>query len=69
MAIMEIIDMAFMADRRMPAVGAVLVAMIGMMFLGAGGHSVFPSSSAVRGIGGHCLSAACSIALSTNCRM
>jgi hypothetical protein len=41
MAVMEIVDMALMADRRMPAVGTVLVGMVGMMLLGAGGHDVF----------------------------
>jgi hypothetical protein len=40
MAVMEIVDMALMTDRRMPAVGTVLVGMIGMMLLGAGGHSI-----------------------------
>jgi hypothetical protein len=32
---------AFMADRRMPAVGTMLVSVVGMMLLGAGGHAVF----------------------------
>jgi hypothetical protein len=41
MAIMEIIDVALMADRRMPTVGTMLVDVVGMMLLGAGGHSVF----------------------------
>ena len=47
MAVMEIVDMALMTDRRMPAVGTVLVGMIGMMLLGAGGHSILPSLSTV----------------------
>ncbi|MBO0757244.1 MAG: hypothetical protein J2P54_15395 [Bradyrhizobiaceae bacterium] len=38
MAIMEVIDVAVMEDRRMPTVGTMLVSMVGMMFLGAGGH-------------------------------
>jgi hypothetical protein len=42
MAIMEIIDMAIMADGRMPTIGTMLVGVIGMMFFGAGGHRVFP---------------------------
>lgn len=42
MAIMEIIDMAIMADRRMPTIGTMLVGVIGMMLFGAGGHRVFP---------------------------
>jgi hypothetical protein len=51
MAVMEIVDMALMTDRRMPALGTVLVGMIGMMLLGAGGHSILPSLSTVRGAG------------------
>jgi hypothetical protein len=53
MAIMEIIDMAFMADCRMPAVGAVLVGMVGMMLFGAGRHdggSFLPRSETGLGI-------------------
>jgi hypothetical protein len=38
MAIMEIVDVAVMVDCCMPAVGTMLVSMVGMMFLGAGGH-------------------------------
>jgi hypothetical protein len=63
MAIVKIIDMAFMADRRVPTAGAMLVVMMGMMLLGAGRHSVF--SFFVQwsgGTGGYCLSAACSMA-------
>jgi hypothetical protein len=40
MAVMEIIDVAFTAYRRMPTIGTMLVGMVGMMLLGAGGHSV-----------------------------
>jgi hypothetical protein len=40
-AVVEIIDVAFMADRRMPAVGTVLVGVVRMMLLDAGGHDVF----------------------------
>jgi hypothetical protein len=40
-AVVEIIDVAFMADRRMPAVGTMLVGVVGMMLLGTGGHDVF----------------------------
>jgi hypothetical protein len=40
-AVVEIIDVAFMADRRMPTVGTMLVGVVGMMLLGAGGHDVF----------------------------
>jgi hypothetical protein len=32
---------AFMADRRMPAVGTMLVGVVGMVLLGAGGHDAF----------------------------
>jgi hypothetical protein len=42
MAIMEIIDMAIMADRHMPTIGAMLVVVIGVVLFGAGGHPVFP---------------------------
>ena len=41
MAVVEIIDVAVMADRRMPTVGTMLVSMVGMMLLGASGHDVF----------------------------
>jgi hypothetical protein len=50
MAIMEIIDVAVMEDRRMPTVGTMLVSMVGMMFLSAGGHSALPSRTAVCGM-------------------
>ena len=42
MAIMEIIDITIMADRRMPTIGTMLVGVIGMMLFGAGGHRIFP---------------------------
>jgi hypothetical protein len=42
MAIMKIIDMVVMPDRRMPAVWTMHVAMVGVMLLGAGSHSLFP---------------------------
>jgi hypothetical protein len=51
MTIVEIIDVAVMEDRCMPTVGTMLVTMIGMMFLGAAGHSVLPLLDAVRGHG------------------
>lgn len=67
-AIMEIIDVAVMADRRMPTVGTMLVGMVGMMLLGAGGHDVFVLLRLrSEGTGGYGLSAACSMALSTKC--
>jgi hypothetical protein len=40
MAIMEIIDMTVVTDRRMPTVGTMPVGMVEMMLLGAGGHGV-----------------------------
>ena len=40
-AIMEIIDVAVMADRRMPTLRTMLVGVVGVMLLGAGGHDVF----------------------------
>jgi hypothetical protein len=48
MAIVEIIDVSVMEDRCVPTVGTMLVSMVGMMFLGAGGHSVPPFLAAVR---------------------
>jgi hypothetical protein len=43
MAIMKIIDMVIMPDRRMPTVGTMHVAMVTMMLLlSAGSHSLFP---------------------------
>jgi hypothetical protein len=67
MAVMEIIDVALMAHRRMPTVGTMLVGMVGMMLLGAGGHDVFILLLCGRS-GGYRLSAACSMALSTKRR-
>jgi hypothetical protein len=43
----QVIDVALVAYRRMPAVGTMLVGMVGMMLLGAGGHRVFSFRSAV----------------------
>lgn len=69
MAIMKIIDMAVMPDRRMPAVGTMHVAMVAMMLLGAGRHSLFPFFVLGSGeAGGFWCSAACSIAVSTKRR-
>jgi hypothetical protein len=55
-AVVEIIDVAVVADRRMPAVGTMLMGMVGMMFLGAGSHDALSfflplPSSAVRAPG------------------
>jgi hypothetical protein len=44
MAVMQIIHMAVVADRRMPAIWAMLVGMAGMVSLGAGGHGGLPPS-------------------------
>ena len=41
-AVVQIIDVAVMADRLMAAAGAVLVGMLGMMFVGAGRHRSQP---------------------------
>jgi hypothetical protein len=38
MPVVQIVDMIVVADRRMPAAGAVLVAMIGVVLFVAGGH-------------------------------
>jgi hypothetical protein len=68
-AVVEVVDMAIVANRRMPAVWTVLVAMVGMVLLGAGGH-VFPFLACIRfkRSCGHFRSAACSTALCTSCR-
>ena len=58
--------MALMANRRMATVGTMLVSVVGMVLLSTGGHRIFsflvlgPGKS-----GDYCLSAACSMALST----
>jgi hypothetical protein len=70
MAIMKIIDVVVMPDRRMPAVGTVRVVMITMMLLVAASHCLFPFFVVgLREPGGFWRSAACSSALSTKCRM
>jgi hypothetical protein len=69
MAIVKIIDMIIMPDCRMPTVGTMHVAMVNMMLLGAGSHSLF--SFLVLGsreTNGFWRSAACSMTLSTKCR-
>jgi hypothetical protein len=38
MAVMNIVDVAIMADRRMAAGRSVLMGMVGMVLLGTGGH-------------------------------
>jgi hypothetical protein len=69
MAIMKIIDMVIMPDRRMATAGTMHVAMIAMMLLGAGSHSLFLFFVlGSRATGGFRRSAACSIVLSTKCR-
>jgi hypothetical protein len=69
MAIMKIIDMVIMPDRRMPTVRTMRVAMVDMMLLGAGSHSLFPFFVLGSGeTGGFWRSAACSTALSTKRR-
>ena len=40
MAVMKIVNTALMANSRMPAVRAMLVDMVGMLPLGAGGHEI-----------------------------
>ena len=45
MAIMQIIDVTLMANRRMPAIGAMPVSMVGMVLLVADGHCVSSFSS------------------------
>jgi hypothetical protein len=66
MTVVQIVDVAFVTNRGMPAVWTVLMGMIGMVLLGAGGHRL-PSFYVVIQ-SGHCRSAACSIALCANRR-
>jgi hypothetical protein len=49
MAIMKIIDVVVMPDRRMPTMRAMRVAMVAMMLLEAARHSLFPSLSSAQG--------------------
>jgi hypothetical protein len=68
MAVMKVVDMVAMAHGRMPAVRTMLMGVVGMVLLGAGGHDVFSLFVASsRGSPCYCRSAACSIALCTNC--
>jgi hypothetical protein len=66
MAVMKIVNVAVMANSRVPAVRAMLVDMVGMVPLGAGGHEILLllrlRSRCL------CLSAGCSIAFYTSCR-
>src|ERR1700751_283726 len=48
MIFMHVMNMAIMADCRMPTIGTMLVVVIGMMFFGAGGHCVFLCSTGER---------------------
>jgi hypothetical protein len=69
MAVMNVVDMAVMTHGRMPAVWTMLMGVVGMVLLGAGGHDVFSLFVASsRGSPSYCRSAACSIALCTNFR-
>jgi hypothetical protein len=68
MAVVKIVHVAVMANRGVPAVRAMLMGVVGMMLLGASGHD-FPSFIYnPAGTTGHAFSAACCIALCTNCR-
>jgi hypothetical protein len=64
MAIMNIVNMAIMANRRVPAVRAMQVGMVGMVRLGAGDHEILLLLHLRFRC--HCLSAACSITLRTS---
>jgi hypothetical protein len=69
MAIVKIVDMIIVPDRRMPAVATMHVAMVDMMLLGAGSHSLFPFLVlGSRETSGLWRSAACSTTLSTRRR-
>jgi hypothetical protein len=59
MAVMNVIDMAVMAHGRMPTVWTMLMGVVGMVLLGAGGHDVFSLFVASsRGRQSYCRSAA-----------
>lgn len=60
MAVVKIIHVAVMTDPGVPAVGAMLVGMIGMMLLGAGFHHCVLSSLRNQ-LGPHCFSVGSSI--------
>ena len=49
MPVVQVVDVAVMAYRRMPTVGTMFVRVVGMMLLGAGGHGIFSFSSAPTG--------------------
>jgi hypothetical protein len=66
-AVVKIVDMAIMAYRGMSAVWSVLVGMVGMVLLGAGGHDTRSSTFNLKFVPLR-FSAACSIALRTNRR-
>jgi hypothetical protein len=64
MAIMKIVNLAVMANRRVPAVRAMQVGMVGMVRRDAGDHEILLLLHLRSKC--HCLSAACSIALRTS---
>jgi hypothetical protein len=66
MAVVKIVHMAVMANRRVPTVRAMLMGVVGMVLLGAGGHYTVSSISNFNRILRYRFSAACSIALCTN---
>jgi hypothetical protein len=67
--VVQIVDMTVMADRSMPAVRAVLVAMIGVVLFVAGGHRFsFRLFLPDTRLFGHFRSAACSTAPFTSLR-
>jgi hypothetical protein len=67
-AIMQIIDVPFVADAGMSTVCAMLMGMVGMVILGAGCHDCPLFICDPPGTVGHCSSAACFIALCANRR-
>jgi hypothetical protein len=68
MAVVKIVHMAIMANRGVSAVWAVLMGVVGMVLLGAGGHDTVSFISNLNRIVRQGFSAACSIALCTNRR-
>jgi hypothetical protein len=67
MAVMQVVDVPFMADSDVTAAWAVLMGVVRMVLLVACGHGALLLGG-IRRVRPHCLSAAWSMALCINCR-
>ena len=65
MAVVEIVDVAVMANRGVTAVRAMPMAVVGVVLLGASGHGFLFLGCGPTGTIGYCFSAACFMALCT----